>query len=131
MAAAVVLAAKAPLKSEDKRVAPLPRVEITLGELVEAGVIYDLFDPNHKTRNVRLRSLTPTRREVMEAIGEQTGFRASIFHCGNGATILFGSGGGRIRVADRSTNEPPTTTEPRPTAAADAHGATPTAPSIR
>jgi hypothetical protein len=130
MVAAVVLATKAPLKSEDKRVAPLPRVEMTLGELAEAGVIYDLFDTKHKSRNVRLRSLTPTRREVMEAIGEQTGFRASIFHCGNGATILFGSGGGRILVSDRSTNASSSQAESHAEASA-AQAPAPTAPGTR
>jgi hypothetical protein len=115
----VVLAVNAPLKSEDKKVGPLPRTEVTLGELVEAGVIYELFEPQHKTLGVRLSSLTPTRREVTKAIAEQTVFKTSIFHCSNGATLLFGSGVGRIRVNDRPTNEAPTTAEQSTRAEAD------------
>src|SRR4051794_29985317 len=97
----VTVAALAPTKHEDRRVGPLARTDTTLGELEGAGVIYALSNPQHEALHVRLPSTTPTRREVMQAIAQQTGFRASIFHCGNGATILFGSGGGRIRVANR------------------------------
>ena len=118
----VVFAVNAPLKSEDKRVGPLPSTQVTLGELVETGVIYELYDLHHKTLGVRLGSLRPTRREVIKAIAEQTGFRTSIFHCGNGATLLFGSGVGRIRVHEGPTNEPPTTAEQSTGAEADAFG---------
>jgi hypothetical protein len=89
---------------------------------VEAGVIHDLFNPQHETLGVRLGSLTSTRREVIKAIAEQIGFKTSIFHCGNGATILFGSGVGPIMVSDSLTDEPPTRAEPLTGVAADARG---------
>jgi hypothetical protein len=103
VAAAVILTAvHLPTKHEDGRVGPLSQTTISLGELVSAGVIYPLFDQRHDLLHVVLPSVRPTRREVMQGVREQTGFRASIFHCGNGATVLFGSGGGRIKVADNS-----------------------------
>jgi hypothetical protein len=100
IAVAIITAGLLPTKHEDGRVGPLPRVDISLGELAAVGVIYPLFDQRHDGIRVVLPSTTPTRREVMQAITRQTGFRASIFHCGNGATVLFGSGGGRIRVSE-------------------------------
>lgn len=98
--AVVVVALLAPTKHEDGRVGPLPRSEVNLGELAAAGVIYPHSDRQHDSVRVSLPSVTPTRQEVMTCISEQTGFKPSIFHCGNGATILFGSGGGRIRIQD-------------------------------
>lgn len=99
--ATVVLAGKAPLKPEDRRVGPLPRTRVTLGELADAGVVFGMFDPKHKPLSVRLNSTTPTRREVMDAITGQTGFRAHMSHCGNGATILFGCDSRLIIVTEK------------------------------
>jgi len=101
----ITAAALLPTKHEDGRVGPLARQDVSLGELNTAGVIYPLFDHRHDLIRVALPSTTPTRREVMQAITKQTGFTASIFHCGNGATVLFGSGGGRVMVDDK--NEQP------------------------
>ena len=103
----VTLAALAPTKHEDGRVGPLQSTSVTLAELVAARVIYPLSDSQFDGLHVTVPSLTPTRRQVMRAISEQTGLRASIFHCGNAATVLFGSGGGLIRVSGE-------TTQPRP-----------------
>jgi hypothetical protein len=100
VAVAIAIAVIAPTKHEDGRVGPLLRTDLTLGEMAAAGVINPPFDRQHDSVRVSLPSVKPTRREVIQAITQQTGFRASIFHCGNGATILFGGGGGRIRVAD-------------------------------
>ncbi|MEI8291954.1 MAG: hypothetical protein WCH99_20990 [Verrucomicrobiota bacterium] len=105
--AAIVIASQMPTKHEDGRVGPLPRNNATLGELAAAGIIYPLYDHQHDPVRVVLPSATPTRREVMQAITQQTGFKVSILHCGNGATVLFGSGGGRIMVDDREKNEQP------------------------
>jgi hypothetical protein len=96
----VALAAFAPTKHEDQRVGPLRR-DVSLGELVSAGIIYQLFETNHHDLRVSLPSPTPSRREVMEAITRQTGFRTHVYHCAHGATILFGSGGGAISVTER------------------------------
>jgi hypothetical protein len=100
IAAIAVLAAIAPLKAEDQRVGPLPGVNVTLAQLAKARVIYDLFSAEHGDLRVQLPSASPTRREVMAVIKEQTGFESRIFHCGNGSTILFGGGVGRISVRD-------------------------------
>lgn len=99
VAALIFMASLLPTKHEDGRVGPLPRPQNSLGELVAAGVIYPLFDDRHDDLRVTLPSTTPTRREVMRAITQQTGFRASISRCGSGATVLFGSGGGRIKLS--------------------------------
>lgn len=96
----VAIAAALPLKSEDQRVGPLAQSELTLGELAANGITYPLFDATHASIRVRLPSSNPTRREVMRAISDQTGFRTSIFHCGTGATVLFGGGVGRITISD-------------------------------
>lgn len=103
----IAIAAFAPTRREDGRVGPLPSTDVTLGELATAGVIYPPFDRQHDSIRVLLPFAKPTRREVIEAITQQTGFKASIFHCGNGATVLFGSGVGRIRVADNKNQELP------------------------
>lgn len=63
-------------------------------------IIHPLFDQAHESLSVQLPSRDPTRREVIRAISDQTGFRASIFHCGNGATVVFGGGMSRISVRD-------------------------------
>ena len=96
----ITIAAIAPTKHEDGRVGPLPHANLTLGELAAASVIYPPFDRQHDSIRVALPSTKPTRREVMQAITQQTRFKASIFHCGNGATILFGGGGGRIMISE-------------------------------
>ncbi len=104
---AIAIATVAPTKHEDRRVGPFPQTTLTLAQLVSTEVIYPLSDPQYELSQVTLPSLLPTRREVMRAISEQTGLRASILHCGNGATILFGSGGGRIRVNEIPEQRPP------------------------
>ena len=96
----VVLAAIAPLKFEDKKVGPLQSTDMTLSELVAAGVIYPLRYQEHEKVRVSLPSPSPSRREVIAAITQQTAFKADVYHCGNVANILFGGGGGRIRVAE-------------------------------
>ncbi|EEF58216.1 hypothetical protein [Pedosphaera parvula] len=96
----VVIAAKAPLKREDHHVGPLPNKQVTFAELVAAQIIYPPFGSNHYSLKITLPSTNPTVREVMHAITQQTGMRASIFHCASGATILHGSGGGSIRVSE-------------------------------
>lgn len=106
--AVVWLAAVAPLKSEDARVGPLPRTKMTLEELATARVISlreERFNAAPPPVAITLPSLTPSRREVLNAINQQTSFEASIFKCGNGATILFGSGVGPIRVSERKASE--------------------------
>lgn len=99
VAALISTASLLPTKHEDGRVGPLPRPESSFGELVAAGVIYPLFDDQHDDMRFTLPSTTPTRREVMHAITQQTGFRTSVGRCGSGATVLFGSGGGRIKIS--------------------------------
>jgi hypothetical protein len=99
--AIIMTAVLLPTKHEDGRVGPFSLTNIALGDLVAEGFIYPLFDERHNVLRLTLPSTAPTRREVMQAIREQTGFRASVFHCGNNATLLFGSGGGLIKVSDR------------------------------
>jgi hypothetical protein len=99
----ITAAALAPFKHEDRKVGPLPNAEISLGELAKARVIYPPHNQQNQVIRVLLPSTLPTRREVMQAITKQTGFKTSILHCGNGATVLFGSGGGLISGQDRET----------------------------
>lgn len=107
VAVIITTAALLPMKHEDGRVGPLARQDVSLGELNAAEVIYPLSDRRHDGVRIVLPSATPTRREVMQAITRQTGFKASINHCGNGATVLFGSGGGRITVDDKHEQPKP------------------------
>ena len=95
-----------PTKLEDGRVGPFPRNELSLGQLAVAGVIYPLATRSDGDIRVTLPSSSPTRREVMKAIAEQTAFSASIFHCGNGSTVLFGSAQGRIKVREVVEGKP-------------------------
>ncbi len=100
VASVIIVATLLPTKHEDGKVGPLSRTDVSLGELAAIGVIYPLADEQRNEIHVLLPSTTPTRREIMHAITQQTGLQASIFHCGNGATVLFGSGGGRITISE-------------------------------
>lgn len=88
--AVVTLGALAPLKYEDDRIGPFPHTTVTLGELRAAHIIAPLKQEQYEELRVALPSTSPTRLELMNAIGEQTQLETSIFRCGNGATILFG-----------------------------------------
>ncbi len=99
----VILAALAPVKFEDKKVGPLKSAHPSLGELVEAKIIYAPRYKEHEEMRITIPSLLPRNRDVITAITQQTGFKADVYHCGDVANILFGGGGGRIRVSD-STN---------------------------
>jgi hypothetical protein len=96
--AVILCAIFAPTKYEDQRIGPLFQPTVSLGELERLGVIYELSSPNLRAQTVSFASLSPTRREVMKEISRKTDVRAFALRCGNGATLLFGNGGGRILV---------------------------------
>lgn len=96
----VAFAAVVPTKSDDKKVGPFPATTATLGQLASAGIIYPLRNPSNEPVQISLPSIAPSRREVMSAILQQAQLKAWTFRCGNGATILFGSSVGRIRVVE-------------------------------
>jgi hypothetical protein len=96
--AVILCAIFAPTKYDDQRIGPLFQPTTTLGNLERLGVIYQLSNPDLRTQAISFASLSPTRREVMQEISRQTDLRASVFRCGNGATLLFGNSGGRIHV---------------------------------
>ena len=89
----------APLKHEDRRVGPLSSASVTLAELAAAEIIYPLGDSQAEATRISLPSLSPTRQEVIDAIGRQTSCRARVFHCVYGSTIAFGGGVGPIHVS--------------------------------
>ncbi len=99
--AMITLAALAPAKHEDRRIGPLQHASVTLADLAAAKVIYPLHEPQDAMLRIALPSATPTRREVMAAITNQTDLHARIYHCAHGATILFGNGGGLISVSKK------------------------------
>jgi hypothetical protein len=43
-------------------------------------------------------SVLPLELVILDAINEQTQLRASVFRCGNGSTLVWGSSVGRIRI---------------------------------
>lgn len=100
VAAVLFVADAAPLKLEDRRVGPLVRSKLNLGELADAGILRAPIDARLESIPVVFPSANPTRRDVMRAIEEQTGFRTSHYHCGSMASVLFGSASGPIRVAE-------------------------------
>lgn len=100
VALVVALAVALPSKSEDQRVGPFLAREITLGKLADSDVIYRSAGEQYDGVRVLLPSLTPTRREVIEAIQRQTGLRAYIYRDLSGATVLFGAGSRRILVRE-------------------------------
>jgi len=100
IAVVVAGAAAAPTKSEDKKISPLSGTTVTLGQLAATGIIYPLRFTTNEQVQISLPSVTPSRREVMNAISQHGQFKAGTFRCGNGATILFGSSVGRIRVVE-------------------------------
>lgn len=112
VAAMVALAAVAPVKHEDRRVGPFAGASASLGELARGEVIYQTFDPDYDRVTVALPSSNPTRRQVIRAINAQTDFCAGIMRCGNGATILFGGGGGRIHVFKEHRKQPDSAGKP-------------------
>lgn len=100
IAAVVVVAACLPNKGWDRRIPPLAQADVSLEELAAAHVIYPPRDEKLARVRVRLPSTAPTRREVLQAITQQTGLKASPSGlCGNGASILFGASVGPIRVS--------------------------------
>jgi len=96
----VVTAAFAPVKFENKKIGPLKNANLSLEELVEAKAIYSPRYKENEEIRIALPSNLPSNRELMTAITQQTGFKADVYHCGDVANILFGGGGGRIRVND-------------------------------
>jgi len=98
--AIVMVAVHLPVKREDVPLGELSQRTVTLGELAEAGMI---SPPDVKLEPVRvlLPSTTPTKREIMRAIAEQTGLRANVSRCATGASILSGPSVGSIHVSPR------------------------------
>jgi hypothetical protein len=96
----IVIGARAPSKREDSHLGPFPTTHITLAELERSHIIALEPNLNRDAQAIKLPTTNPTCREVMQAITQQTGLRTSIFHCGNGSTILFGGAVGPIRVSE-------------------------------
>ncbi|CAN5320505.1 hypothetical protein BH09VER1_BH09VER1_37240 [soil metagenome] len=102
----IALAILAPTKYADRRVGPLVSPSPTLAELRAAQII-SLKDDKFGEARISLSSTNPTRRDVMRAIEKQTCLGTWYMSCGNGATFLFGGGGGPISVRQRPSEANP------------------------
>lgn len=101
-AAVMVIATALPTKYEDRRVGPLKSPNLTVGELVEAGLAYEPREPAWALEAIRLDSLTPRRRDLIQAINHQTSLRARYFACGTGDTCWAGAKGGRMILSSKN-----------------------------
>lgn len=99
MLAIIFFASQAPCKKENWHVGKLQDRNVTLADLTAAKVIYPLRASNDYSLKITLPSTNPTYRETMQAISEQTGLSANRYRCACDSSILFGSGGGLIRVS--------------------------------
>jgi hypothetical protein len=106
----VALAAWLPFKYEDRLVKPLSKAEYTLGELSEAGPgIRIYYPPGMDNQVVRVPREPVSIRKFIRSIEIQTGLRARIGHCGNGATLLWGAcpmGGVQLKKEHPDRREP-------------------------
>ena len=103
--ATMICATLLPTKYEDRRIGPLPSVELSVADLVREGFAYEPRDPAWNQQRINLQSVTPKRREILLAIAGQTPLEGDYFHCGTASTCLFGGGGGRIRLHRKKSAE--------------------------
>jgi hypothetical protein len=87
-----------PTKRIDRPVGEFPSRYVTMGELVRRDVAYELSNPAWQSIGISLPTTHPSQRQILDAINEQTQLRASVFRCGNGSTVVWGSSVGRIRI---------------------------------
>lgn len=101
-AGVMAIATALPTKYEDKQIGPLKSPKLTVAELVEAGLAYEPREPAWASESIQLDSLTPRRRDLIQAINDQTSLRARYFGCGNGDTCWAGAKGGRLILSSKS-----------------------------
>jgi len=94
-------AINAPVKFLDERVGPFASSTISLDELAKEDVIRLSDEIVEKSLQIVLPSKSPTRREIMHSIDQQTDWRAHYDTCASGSTLLFGDGGGQISLIKR------------------------------
>ena len=87
-----------PTKRIDRPVGEFPGKIITMGELVRQDVAYELSNPAWQSIGIALPTTHPSRSQTLDAINDQTQLRASVYRCGNGSTVVWGSSVGRIRI---------------------------------
>ncbi|MEN9678204.1 MAG: hypothetical protein RIS76_4100 [Verrucomicrobiota bacterium] len=87
-----------PTKRLDRPVGEFPNKNVTMGELVRREVAYELSNPAGQSTSISLPTIHPSQRQILDAINQQTQLRASVFRCGNGSTLVWGSSIGRIRI---------------------------------
>jgi hypothetical protein len=81
-AAVLVMARAARPDALDKRPASFTNTVVTVSDLVRGGVAYEPGEFEWGKAQVRLPSTTPTVREIVLAINEQTSLKARVFRCG-------------------------------------------------
>ncbi|HTH50178.1 MAG TPA: hypothetical protein VMB21_21875 [Candidatus Limnocylindria bacterium] len=82
----------------DKRPASFTSSNVTFSELVRKGTAYELSEVDWANTQIRLPSPQPTLREIVQAVNDQTPFKASVSSCGNGPSILQGTWLGKISI---------------------------------
>lgn len=90
-----------PTKFEDERVGPLTGKDISVSGLVAAGLAYEPREASWNRETIHLASITPTRREILQAINSQTALSADYYGCGTMATCWRGGAGGKIRLRSK------------------------------
>lgn len=99
VAVVVAIAIVASTGPYDRRIRGLRAHTVTLGDLANVGVVMLSPERQHlEPVTLTLPTATPSRREVVQAITEQTGLTARMLTCGSGASLLFGSHAGPIIV---------------------------------
>ncbi len=104
-AAVMVGALFVPVKHEDRRVPRLASTNLTVADLVATRLAFEPRQPEWNSFVVRLVSATPTRREILASIQEQTPLIGFYRQCGTTWSCLFGGGGGLINLKLRSLSD--------------------------
>jgi hypothetical protein len=87
----------------EKRPASLPSNNVTVAELVQKGAVQEPAETDWGKTQLSLPSTQPTVREIMQAINDQTAFKASVFRCGTGATVWQDAWIGRISIRPKQS----------------------------
>jgi len=75
----------------DKRPASFSTNTVTVADLVQHGIAHQPTEAEWTKTQIRLPSKEPTIREIMQAVNDQAPFRAKVWRCGTGASILRGA----------------------------------------
>ena len=96
----------------DKRPASFSTNVVTIEDLVRKGTAYEPAEADWAKTQIRLASVEPTVREIIQAVNDQTPLRARVFRCGTGLSILHGAWVGKIEFRAKAPASLAATSKP-------------------